>query len=412
MRANRSIIFFLASDLITQFGAGMMLTSSNWYVLSMTGSNTMVALVAAANTVSGFVSSLFGGMLVDLFGPKCVTVASHCIRILFVVVSAMLFARFEFRMGFALLLVLNNGIGWNLYYPASKSLIQRLTVNTNATRINSVAEVSMQIGLFASGAAAGLLYKRAGFLVILIVSVIMFLIGIMALLAVHVPPDVRIKQKSSQNVDQDAAGLQASKAPGTTLLRSSQYGIAYLLSHPAIVVWCTVLYMPFVVGNVNQTLLAGYVRDGLNAGSVEFGVVQSLWGVGACLAGLLSSVATRAFHPRSMVYAGIVTLTGFGLVLWLASNLTLTCVVTLLAGFADAMVRVLMYSHLMGCVPAHYFGHVLSLMNAVSLIAQTVLAQGAGVLMDCVSPASGYVLIVAIGVLTLLLYRTHALDAR
>ncbi|KAB8291923.1 MFS transporter [Bifidobacterium avesanii] len=383
------IPLFLFSDFITQFGAGVLLTSTNWYVLDMTGSNTLVALVSAANTVSGLVVSLFGGMLVDRYRAQNVALASHIIRTILVVIPLLLLIAFGFRIEFMVLLVLNNGIGWNLYYPSSKALIQAITNRRNVTRVNSAAEVSMQIGLFASGAVAGLLYRYWGFILIMVVSAVMFLAGILSTIML---------------VALLKGGAQAVPARNEGIVAGMRGGIAYLWHNMVITGLCIVLYTPFVIGNVNQTLLPGFVQTGLHADSIAFGAIQSLWGVGACLAGLTVNLIGRRIAAERMLIASIAALIVFGLALFLWQSLPVTGVLTFISGYADAVIRITLYSRLMGLIPSAYFGRTLSLMNAISLILQTLLSQVAGVMMDVVSVASGYALICAASVITLLVF--------
>lgn len=389
LHVNTIILLFLFSDFITQFGAGVLLTSTNWYVLDVTGSNTMVALVAAANTLSGLLASLFGGMLSDRYGPGRIALVSHVIRVTLVIVPLLLLMGFGFHIGFMLLLVLNNGIGWNLYYPASRALIQRIA-GGNVTRVNSAAEVSMQVGLFASGALAGVLYHWFGFVPIMAVSCIMFAAGILALLLL-----IRLL---------GAAPRTVREVGSTGVWNGLRDGVLHLTRDPQLAGLCIVLYAPFIIGNVNQTLLPGYVQIGLRADSVTFGFIQCLWGVGACAAGLTVSMIGQRVRSGRMVWIGLLVLTGFSLVLWLFQSLPVTGMLTLLGGFADAMVRITLYSRLMLIVSPIFFGRVLSLMNAVSLLLQTMMAQAAGVLMDWLSPSIGYMLVFAGMLLILLLY--------
>lgn len=384
---------FILSDAVTQFGAGMVLSASAWYIFDNSHSNTLVAVAATFNTISGVLMSIVAGSIVDRFPPKVVAQVSHLLRIALIVIPLALITSFDFHPAFVFILALNNGLGWNLYFPASKAIIQRLTQDDGAVVVNSAAEVSMQVGLFSSGAVAGLIYRSTGFGPILVASTLAFILGMGILATVNVP-----EIKAAGEDDQTESFGRAFRA-----------GFRYLHAHPTVLTLSLVLYAPFIIANIFATALPGYVQSELHHGAVAYGVIDMAWGLGATAAGILVVLVARRRHESRVVVASLALITCFGVVMMINSSVGVAIAVTAIAGASAASARILLYSEVMRIVPGAYLGRVIALANLASLLLQTVLSQVAGLLMDATQPRYGFFVAVVVGLAAGLTYTTFVL---
>lgn len=382
-----SVRAFILSDVVTQFGAGMVLSASAWYIFDESRSNSLVATASAFNTVSGILVSIVAGSVVDRFHPKSVAQFSHILRIGLIVAPLALFTTLGFHPVFAFILALNNGLGWNLYYPASKAIIQQLADRDGRVAINSAAEVSMQVGLFSSGAIAGVVYHLVGFEPILAASAVAFVIGIVILSTVTVPMAADVGHPREE-----------------TFAQTFRLGFSYLRRTPVALVLALVLYAPFVVAIIFATVLPGYTQTVLGRGSVMYGAIDMFWGVGATVAGMIALKLTKRVKSSIIVTAGLLTLGAYGVAMTFNTSTAFAVGLTAIAGFSAAATRILIYSDLMEVVPPLYLGRVIALTNVVSLLLQTVLAQAAGVLMDLTAPRFGFALVVGVGWLAALAF--------
>jgi MFS transporter, DHA3 family, macrolide efflux protein len=388
MRRKLDVRLFILSDVITQFGAGMVLSASAWYIFSESHSNSLVAAAASANTLSGMLVSIVAGTIVDRFRAKSVALVSHLVRIALIALPLVLFTQFGFHPVFAFILALNNGIGWYLYSPASKSVIRQLVEGDGTLAVNSAAEVSMQVGLFSSGAVAGIVYRGVGFPPILVASIVAFVVGIGILGIVRIPPAA-----TTSTVDNEPFGL------------TFRSGFSYLRGNPRAFILSLALVSPFVVASIFATALPGYAMATLGADSVEYGVIDMAWGVGACIAGLAIVSLTRHIRVVAVVTAGLLGLSAYGLAMTANSSIWIAVALTTLAGLCAAGTRIVLYSDVMSVVPVEYLGRVMALGNLAGLLLQTVLSLGAAALMDLTAPRFGFVLVAAVGVLAFMAYR-------
>lgn len=386
---RRDSSLFILSDVITQFGAGMVMSASAWYIFDESRSNSLVALVAAANTGSGVMMSLLAGALVDRFNPKLVAQVSHLLRISLILLSLLLFQEFDFHPIFAFILALNNGLGWNLYFPASKSIINNVTRKQARVGVNSAAEVSMQVGLFSSGALAGVLYNVIGFVSILAIATSAFVVGFGILALVRI-----------------SAGSELSSDAPSSLAESFRGGFVFAKQQPALFGAASVLFFPFIAANVFATILPGFVTEALSSDAPVYGFIDMTWGVAAAAVGVIVAAVSKrkSVSVTAVVSTGLVTLVVYGVIMFFTSNWIVALALTATAGFAAAAVRILLYARLMDVIPEGVFGRVISMTNMVGLILQMILSQLAGLSMDALGPGFGFLIIALISVTGLLLF--------
>lgn len=368
---------FILSDVITQFAAGMVISATAWFVFDQTHSSSLVAGVSSANTIGGIVVTLAAGLFIDRYRPKLIALASHAVRVTFMSVPLILFLSFGFHPLFAFILALDNGIGWNLYFPASKTIVQRLSGPRGTAGMNSIAEVSMQIGLFSAGAVSGVLYRSVGFYPILLASALIMCLGMLILSRVHVP-----EPPEDENDTGD---------------RSLRAGIDYVRAHPKALLLSLVLCAPFIVATVCATALPGYANVVLGTSSVGYGLIGTAWGAGACIAGLVMS-RVGATPRTSVVLVGMLALAAYAITMTVNSHLAVAIGATVFAGMAAAAIRIVLYTETMSIVSSRFLGRVLTIGNLISLVLQTILSQSTGLLMDATGARYGYLLVIVIAV--------------
>ncbi|MDD3225106.1 MAG: MFS transporter [Clostridium sp.] len=280
---------FLSADLISQFGAGITLSATSWFILDKSGSNELVAAVSIVNIVSGLIISIFAGSIVDGFSKKLTIVFSLILRAVLVMLPFILLSVYGFNKYYLFILALNNGLGWNLYFPASKGLLQEITSENDLIKINSGAEVTMQIGLFSSGAVAGSLYKYFGFNIILIISTVTFVLAAIIMNSIKIKEDVYKIEERKDNA---------------SFIKLFREGFSYLLSNKFILFLGLTLYVPFIASCSISTTLPGFVGQVLKGDSTVYGLVDMIYGVGACISGLTVIGLSKKFSAKILIMEG------------------------------------------------------------------------------------------------------------
>ena len=171
---KKNVTLFITSDFISQFSAGIVLAALNWYIIDVYQSNSLVATIANINVIAGLIISLVAVGLLKRMNSKRIALMSYFFRVIFIALPLILLKLgIDDRLAIYLL-ALSNGIGWNLYFPASKDILNSFTVEENTLQLNSFAEISMQVGLFSAALVSGILYRYIGFENILLLGTSLF----------------------------------------------------------------------------------------------------------------------------------------------------------------------------------------------------------------------------------------------
>lgn len=237
---KKNFRLFITSDIISQLGAGMILVALNWYIIDIYHSNSLIAIVANINVVAGMLISLVAMGVLKCINAKWLAISSYCFRIFFIVLALVLFKMNLDKKLAIYLLALSGGIGWNLYFPASKDILNSFTAEDNTLQINSFAEISMQVGLLAATLFSGILYRYVGFENILVIGIVLFVSSLLIFSAVKYSKQNKIKVEEKVKL------------------------FPYLLKEKWLLFLGIVLYIPFIGTNVITTALPGYIKDHLS----------------------------------------------------------------------------------------------------------------------------------------------------
>lgn len=365
---KKNFRFFITSDIISQFGAGLILVALNWYIIDIYHSNSLVAIVANINVVAGMLISLVAVGALKHINAKWLAISSYCFRIFFIVLALVLFKLNLDKKLAIYLLALSGGIGWNLYFPASKDILNSFTTEDNTLQINSFAEISMQVGLLAATLFSGILYRYVGFENILVIGIILFVSSLLIFSAV---------KYSKQN---------KSKADEKVKL------FPYFRKEKWLLLLGIVLYIPFIGTNVITTALPGYIKEHLSGNSINYGITDTMYGVGACLASFVLPFIVKYFNKEGLITAMFVFSIILGTVLSLNQKLSLAIGYIFLLGMVEPVIRTIMYTRTMEIVPSALLGVIVAFWNFINLILQFFANYGVGKVMDEVGPQWGFMI--------------------
>jgi MFS family permease len=380
----KSFKLFIISDVLSQFSAGVILTALNWFVIQTYHSNELVALLANINVFSGLLISVIMIRLLAMYDAKTLIIMSLFIRILLIVVPLVIMAIFNYGKTPLLLLALSNGLGWNMYFPASKELINYLSSESNTLKLNSAAEVSMQVGLFSAGMLSGLMYKYVGFRSILIAGVILFFISLLLV--------SKIKYVHVNHID-----------------KQEHVDIKKIISKNIwVIVLGITLYIPFIGANIVNTTLPGYIKVYLQGNSIWYGFSDTMYGVGACLAGIFVIGITKYYKENTLILGAFILAAITGLLIFSTKVLILVPLLIFILGMMGPSVRTIIYSKSMKILPGDVLGSILAVWNFISLILQMIFNFLIGKTMDTYGSQWGfmyYSLVLMIGTILFLSIR-------
>lgn len=377
---KKNFRFFITSDIISQFGAGLILVALNWYIIDIYHSNSLVAIVANINVVAGMLISLVAVGALKHINAKWLAISSYCFRIFFIVLALVLFKLNLDKKLAIYLLALSGGIGWNLYFPASKDILNSFTTEDNTLQINSFAEISMQVGLLAATLFSGILYRYVGFENILVIGIILFVSSLLIFSAVKYSKQNKIKVDEKVKL------------------------FPYFRKEKWLLLLGIVLYIPFIGTNVITTALPGYIKEHLSGNSINYGITDTMYGVGACLASFVLPFIVKYFNKEGFITAMFVFSIILGTVLSLNQKLSLAIGYIFLLGMVEPVIRTIMYTRTMEIVPSALLGVIVAFWNFINLILQFFANYGVGKVMDEVGPQWGFMIYVGLMIVGTLIF--------
>lgn len=377
---KKNFRFFITSDIISQFGAGLILVALNWYIIDIYHSNSLVAIVANINVVAGMLISLVAVGALKHINAKWLAISSYCFRIFFIVLALVLFKLNLDKKLAIYLLALSGGIGWNLYFPASKDILNSFTTEDNTLQINSFAEISMQVGLLAATLFSGILYRYVGFENILVIGIILFVSSLLIFSAVKYSKQNKIKVDEKVKL------------------------FPYFRKEKWLLLLGIVLYIPFIGTNVITTALPGYIKEHLSGNSINYGITDTMYGVGACLASFVLPFIVKYFNKEGLITAMFVFSIILGTVLSLNQKLSLAIGYIFLLGMVEPVIRTIMYTRTMEIVPSALLGVIVAFWNFINLILQFFANYGVGKVMDEVGPQWGFMIYIGLMIVGTLIF--------
>ncbi|MNC53038.1 enterobactin exporter EntS [compost metagenome] len=116
-----------------------------------------------------------------------------------------------------------------------------------------------------------------------------------------------------------------------------------------------------------------------------------LYGIGALLSGFIAaSLAKRLSQNRTILLFFLISVLILVVVAF-NTTIVLLYVGSVLIGFTNSSLRILMTTTLMERVSKAYMGRSTSVWMAISLLLQTVSATGLGIVIDRYSPGIGFI---------------------
>ncbi|WP_205526800.1 MFS transporter [Bombilactobacillus bombi] len=327
---------FFFADIISGFGVGLTTVGANWYVLQSTQSNKLVGMYLTINVLAGFLMSPLAGILTDKFSRKNVILWTFLGRVLPMILIAIIINSYGFSMLSMYGLAILTGAGWITYMAASRSYIQSILPNKLLGTANSFIEVSLQVGMFSAGAISGIILKYTGFLVILIINIIMFIIA--SLLIFLIKENDTVSNESRQN--------------STNFIT----GIKYILNHKMILSIGIISILPLIVTQLFNVSSPDYVSTILKTSSVIYGFVDMGYGIGGLVAGLVTGLLINKYIKRNIIVSFFILAAIALLSLYFTHVVFLTIICTFALGLSNSSLRVVINTILMEQVEKQFMG--------------------------------------------------------
>ncbi len=368
---NRHYRLLWLSSLFSFTGMQMQMVARALLAWKLTGSFGAVGLISLSFGLPMLLFSLVGGSLADRFEKRNLTLASQLATGTLALINALMLVTGTITIGWLFVLGLGGGTAMALGMPARMPLMVYLVGPQNLMAAMAMSNAAMNATRLFGPAVAGAMAAAWSLESVYFTQAALYGIACLALLGIP-------------------TGLGGTMPhPGTArqgMWREIGDGLRYVLSDPRLrtlnLMMFTVAFfvMPYVM------LLAGFVQEDLGKGEREYGLLQSVSGVGALIASLVIASLTE-FDRKALLQwaAGIVG--GAGLVALAAGSQAFgfagALAATLVLGLALTAYQTINSTLTMEAARPEFYGRVMSI-NMLSFSAMPLMAWPLGQLADAI----------------------------
>ncbi len=366
LRNPRFVAYWLAG-IVSSIGSWLQNVTAGVVVYQLTGSPSMVGVLAFATFAPVFVLALPGGYLADRFGPRVVVVGTHIAA--FAISLALTILAFAGHAGVGVLIGVAALLGTcqALSKPALSSLVPALVPRRLLARATAINTFQFTLGQIVGSLLSAVLLASAGASWAFAVNCVSFLVPIAAM---------AVLGRVGRTADERRTELRRARGGAFRLVRETP---------PMLSVLVTVVLANAAVEGV-RTLAPVFVSGALALAADQAGLIIAGFSVGSLL-GLI------VFGPAHTRFGGFtLLLTAFG-VTALGATLVATAGVLAVAmagaglmGVGFAFSVPVLNSTLMLLAPEMYRGRVMSLFAMAHLGVRPVFSLVAGGLTALVGP--------------------------
>jgi len=377
-----------------------------WWLTQLTGSATVLAMATLTFVLPQVFLSPFAGALVDRWNRRVVMIVADGTVALVALGLAYLFWAGKIQVWHVFVALLVRAIGGNFHWPAMQASTSLMVPDRHLTRVAGLNQ-TMNGALNVIGPPLGaMLLAVLPFQSIMLMDVGTALLAILPLFFVHIPQPtpapVEPGDSREGEIPRYAPGVPTRNDSGKPSLWSDvRQGLRYVWGWPGLLAIMTMATILNFVINPAFSLMPLLVTDHFKGGALQLGWLESGWGVGLVVGGLLLS-AWGGFRRR--VYTSLTGLVVQGVGIMLlglapANALWLAVAGMFLAGAMNALVNGPLFAVLQGSVAPEMQGRVFTVVMSMSAAAWPLSLAVAGPIADLVGVRPWYVVGGAVSVI-------------
>ena len=328
LRGMKGFTAVWAGQFVSILGTSMTNFALTIWAWEKTGEATALALVGFSFVAPYILMSPFAGALVDRWNRKLVMMLSDLAAGASTLAVLLLFASGRLEVWHLYVTSAFAGAFQAFQFPAFSAAITLMLDKEQYARANGMMSLAHSASNIFAPVAAGILLPIVGIGGIMAFDVVSFLAAVGALALIHVPqPQAREREKPS-------------------LLQDSMFGFRYILGRPSLLGLQLIFLVSNFTGSIGFSLLAPMILSRTGNDNLILGSVQSAFGVGGVIGGLVISAWGG---PRRKVNGLLLGLTsssllgmttmglGRGVAIWVAAAFVLMFVNPITNGCSQAI---------------------------------------------------------------------------
>jgi MFS family permease len=268
-----TIIWF--GQLVSMLGTGMSRFALTIFAWELTGEATALAMVGFFSFGPTVLLSPFAGAIVDRANRKLVMMLSDLAAGLMTIVVLWLFATGRLQIWHLFLTGAFTGAFESFQFPAYSAAVTMMIPKEQYARASGMHSVVHSASGIGAPILAGALIGVVGIGGILAFDIITFVIAILALLVVFIPQPKQTEE---------------GRAGQGSLWKEAGYGFRYIFKRPSLLGLQLALFAINFIAAFGLILLAPMILARTGNNEVALGTVQSFFGIGGVVGGVLLSI--------------------------------------------------------------------------------------------------------------------------
>jgi MFS transporter, DHA3 family, macrolide efflux protein len=379
--ANWKPKFFtiFAGQALSLFGSALVQFALVWYLTRQTGSATILATATLVAMLPQIVLGPFVGALIDRWNRRAVMMVADGAIALATLVLAALFLFNVVQIWHIYMILLLRSVGGAFHWPAMQASTSLMVPKEQLARIAGMQQTLQGLVSIIAPPTGAVLIGLLPTQGVLMIDIITALMAILPLIFISIPQPVR---QQAENGEQ-----------ATSYWQDVREGLAYVASWPGLM---AILFMAVLInflltpaGSLMPLLVTKY----FGLGALEFGLTDSLFGIGMIIGGILLSV-WGGFKRRVMTsMLGIIGL-GLGVVavgFAPATMFWMALAGMALMGFMGPMTNGPLHAIIQTSVKPEMQGRVMSLINSAATAMTPLSLAVAGPVSDLVGIRAWYI---------------------
>jgi DHA3 family macrolide efflux protein-like MFS transporter len=274
---NWGVRFFTiwSGQALSLFGSSLVHFALIWWLTQKTGSATVLAFASLAGMLPQVLFGPFAGALVDRWDRRRVMILADGGIALTTLILVYLFATDQAQPWHVYAILAVRSLGGSFHYPAMAASTPLMVPEDKLTRVNGLNQTLQGLNAMVAPPVGALLISVLPTPNILLIDVATALIAIGPLFFFAIPQPIRTELS------------HAAQRP--TLLQDVREGLLYLRSWPGLV---AILLMAIIINGLltpTSALMPLLVTKHFGQGPLQLGFMDTAWGVGMIVGGLILS---------------------------------------------------------------------------------------------------------------------------
>lgn len=295
---HRNFRLYWVGSLVANTGDWMDQIAIGWLIWELTGSGGYLGLLAFCRAFPILLFTLFGGALADRFERRRVMQVTQTFAMFLALLLALLVFTDVVQVWQVLAIAALRGIMLSVNLPTRQAMLSDIVDRKHLPNAIALNSATLNLTRILGGSLGGILITVVGTAGVFFLNGLSFIILIVALAMMTIPPTKRATAKVS-------------------IVRSIGEGLHYLRGNEVLRTLVFLALVPMVFGMPYMSLLPIFADEVLGIGNEGYGLLVACTGVGA-VAGSLVIAALSDYRHRGRLM--LLVMAAFGVMLVLFSR--------------------------------------------------------------------------------------------